>query len=251
MELIKNQKTKKILNIVVNVLVILILALALIVTIFNITSSKSGYNTMFGKAYVAVVSSSMDGDKEDSFKKGDLLTVRILKEDEKSGLEVGTILTFYDPTRVKGERVINSHRIVGVDGNGCYITKGDNEETNPVEDEYHVPYASIIGVVEGKIGGIGAIFSWFRSSTGFLVCIVVPSFLVVAYFLFKLCFEILRLKKAGVNTQKEQMKEQMKEELMAELRAQGMIAGQDGESAAPAEQQEQSSDSDKPNGNDT
>ncbi len=234
MEEAKKQKTKKIVNIVVNVLVFVILAVALVITIFSISSSGKGYTEMFGKAYVAVQSGSMDAekpaqyaDKVDGFKKNDIVIIKVLTDEEKQLLEEGDVITFY--TVINQQRVLNSHRIVGIASNDVgaplfYTTKGD---ANPTEDVSKVFLNDVVGKVEGKIGGLG----WFTSSTGFLVCIVVPSFLVVIYFAFNLIREIMKQRA----TAQISSKEQMKEEILAQLRAEGKLADDNPPEGSPAE----------------
>ena len=245
----KKQKTYKVVNIVVNVLVVIILVLALAVTVNNVASSKKGYTSMFGNAFLVCQTDSMVGekpaeyaDKPDGFKPGDLLRVKILSDEEKKNLEPGDIISFY--ALKNRERIINSHRIIAVevqaDGNVRYTTKGDNPEvgTDPYvfatgTDEYY----TVIGRVEDNLGGIGNVFNFFRSSTGFLVCIVIPSFLVVVYFAVVLINEILKGRKVKASADE---KAKMKEELLAELRAQGVITdapavSQESEGGAPPE----------------
>lgn len=237
----KKQKTQKILNIVVNVLVAVILVIALIITINNLASKRKGYTTFFGTAYMMVQSGSMDPDgkyaKEnpidyeglgilEGFAKGDLVRVKVLTSDEdRKSLEVGDIISFfqYDENNV---RFINSHRIVekavSDDGVVTYWTHGDNnpetmrEVITTAKTETEPFY--LIGKVTGKSGAFGKVINFFNSSTGFLVFIVIPSFLVVAYFAYKLIWEIVKAKKAGAATQKAQYEE----ELIAKLRAQGI-----------------------------
>ncbi len=235
MEAQKKQKVQKVLSIVLNVLVAIILVLALVVTINNIISSQKGYTSYFGTAFVTVESESMNAEKPaeypdalNGFAPGDLLTVKVLEGDDLKNLKEGDIVSFYlDVIDGNGTKhtIINSHRIIKVEPAGSkvtYQTKGDN---NDVQDPYQVYTDGVkgnyqaIGVVTGNAGGIGKVFQFFRSSTGFLVCVVVPSFLVVAYFAFNLIREIMKNRKlASVN-----QKAQMKEELLAELREQGLI----------------------------
>lgn len=213
-----NQKTKKIFNIVVDVLVCIILALVVFITVNVIMSGDKGYTSFFGTTFVAVESDSMKGDKEDNFSKGDLIRVRILSDEEKKNLKEGDIITFYDV--INGTRQLNTHRIVRVssiqDGVVYYTTKGDN---NVVEDPSLRADTSVIGIYEGKIGGLGNVVSFFHSSAGFFVCVVLPSLLIVAYFAFNLYKTVKESKAEG----KEDEKERMKQELLKELQAEGKI----------------------------
>ena len=233
----KKQKTKKILNIVLDVVVGVILVFALLLTIGNVSSKKKGYTSIFGSAFLVVQTESMNAPmpeefvgtgKPEGFAPGDMLRIKILKDEAKSKLELGDIMSFrMEAMNENGDRIeiINSHRIVEIgDDNGkvMYKTKGDNNE---LRDSYWI-YADettnglycVIGVVKSNMGGIGKVFNFFNSSTGFLVCIVIPSFLVVFYFAFILIREVLVLKKAGAAEDKAKYEE----ELLAKLRAQGV-----------------------------
>ena len=253
MDEIKKQKTKKILNIVLNVVVVVVLVFALWLTITNISTKKKGYSSLFGSAYMVVQTDSMDAerpaqyaDKKKGFAPGDLIRVKILKDKAKYELEEGDIISFYITVVENNEQfqIINSHRIVHVekkyDDNGnlidvAYNTRGDNSKVADNDPWVITASAatgtdySIIGVVKGNLGAIGKAVDFFQSSTGFLICIVIPSFLVVAYFAYKLIWEILKTKKAGAAEEKDKLKE----ELLAELRAEGKL---NEETPAPAEE---------------
>ena len=201
-------KTKKILNIVLNVLVCVILALALIVTINTVINAKKGYTPFFGKAAMAVQSPSMDGGG--SFAKGDIIFVQIYKSaEEKEDLRVGDVVTFW--TEIEHKRALNSHRIVRyvykTGGNGTeyqegniegYFTKGDNN--SGVDDDMLYP-TDIVGKYTGKkIAKLGYVGIFFNSPTGFLICVVVPSLLVVAYCVY-LVVKAVKGQKAGVTAE--------------------------------------------------
>lgn len=231
------QKTKKALNITVNVIVSIIVVLVLILTINIIVSGKKGYTSVFGYAHVAVRSDSMDGDKPDSFQKGDLLKVKILSDKEKQELKVNDIITFYYPVSksVPGAQyvtidgkphIINSHRIEKVEGDRIF-TRGDKEGA-PL-DLGNRQYSDIIGKVVSHIDGIGNVTLWFQSQTGFFVCVVLPSLLIVVYCIYNLVKAVLERNKETAADKEELLKQQ----LLAQLRAEGMLAA---EPAAPAEQ---------------
>lgn len=241
----KKSKRNKILNIVVNVVVAVILVVALLVTINNLSSKRQGYTSFFGTAYMEVGSSSMDPNGEwakahpldeelavgpAGFSKGDLVSVKILKTDaEKASLKKGDVISFFIDATIDGKitRVINSHRIVNVayneqTGEATYWTKGDNNQSQDARTVSSKASADgrycVIGVVKGEAGAFGQMLGFFNSQTGFLVCIVIPSFLIVAYFAFNLIREIVKVKKAGAIDKKAQYEE----ELIAKLRAQGV-----------------------------
>lgn len=219
-------KTKKIINIVVDVVVAVILALVLLLAISAITSKAKGYDgytAIFGKAYVAVASDSMKGDKEDNFSKGDMIAVKLLSEDEAKNLKVGDIITFRTNQITDNETwVLNTHRIVEIQENATYyVTHGDN---NPDGANERVYFSDIVGIYTGKASGIGHVFLFMNSTWGFFACVVVPSLLVVIYFAINLVLVVLKEKKVqAVAAQEEQEqkladeKERMRREILAEL----------------------------------
>lgn len=250
----KKQKTKKILNIVVNVVVGVILVFALLITIINISSKQKGYTSVFGTAHMVVQSGSMDPDnlkrpdeyqgfmdegKMPGFKKGDLVRVKVLKDEDKKNLEEGDVISFLQDINGDNVMEVNSHRIwkkaEEENGSVTYWTRGDAS----VDGDYQVINTFtaeganwyLIGQVTGKSGGFGHIINFFNSSTGFLVCIVIPSFLIVIYFAFNLTREILKYKKAGAA----ENKAKYEEELIAKLRAQGVQIPADIDTSATGE----------------
>lgn len=224
-------KAKKIVNIAVDIVCGLILVLALIFAISAISSKSKGYDQyteIFGKSYLAVQSESMEKDyttgevRDDNFSKGDLIVIKILDDREARNLKVGDIITFRtrDITD-NGTMVLNSHRIkeiVGGEGEAsAYITHGDN---NPVGRDERVLVTDVVGVYQGKASGIGHMFLFMGTSTGFFVCIVLPTLIVVAFAAVNLVLVILKEKKvqtAAAEDAKEAEREKMRAELLAEM----------------------------------
>ena len=68
----------KILKIAGNVVFYAIICLLLLFSIMNIRGSKNAesYPNIFGRGMLSVLTPSMDGDQEDSFKVGDLIIVK-------------------------------------------------------------------------------------------------------------------------------------------------------------------------------
>jgi signal peptidase len=243
-------KTKKILNIVVDAVVTIILIFVVILAVSAITSKAKGYKNyteIFGKAYLAVESDSMVGSGSDNFSKGDLITIKVLSSDsEKRSLKEGDIVTFTSKV-VNGQYELISHRVVKVNYNADgtivknYWTHGDN---NPDYDENYtncelVSTNDVVGVYQSKSGGIGWLFIFMSSSTGFFVCIVLPSLLIVVYFAINLILVIRKEKKvqtAAADEEKQQElnkeREKMRAELLAELAAEK--SGGSGDSAEGA-----------------
>lgn len=230
----ENKNNKKALGIVVNVIVIAILVLVGLITLSIILSTGKGYTNLFGNAYVAVQSDSMEGTDElyegayagyevKGFKKGDMIRVKILNDEQKKELQVGDVITFYQT--VQGERVLNTHRIIEADyENGKYTTKGDKAVVDGKDATETVVYQSIVGQYKGhRLAGLGNVSDFFHSSTGFFVCVVLPSMLIVAYFAVNLVVTVKSVKKSIVAKTKEEEEAEMREKILQELRAQGKI----------------------------
>lgn len=251
-------KTKKIINIVVDVVVAIVLIFALFLAVCTISSKAKGYHEfteVFGKAYVGVSSESMKADaqtgevKDDNFDIGDMISIKLLSEEQTKELEVGNIVTFEDPTILDGKRLLNTHRIIDIvynsDGSILhFVTHGDN---NPVGNNEWVLPSEIIGVYQGKAGGIGHLFLFMNSSAGFFVCIVLPSLLVVAYFAVNLVLVIRKEKKvqtAEAEQSQLEERERIKQELLAELQAQNSqaTAAKEVENSSAAEDKAADSD---------
>lgn len=180
-------KAKKTITKIVNVLSIIIGVLVLIVAISAISSMSRGYSSLFGYTMYSVRTDSMEGDNPDSFNKGDLIIVKILSEEAKSDLEPGKVITFFDFIDINDngvkEEVLNTHRIVSINTDNKQVTtKGDNA----IGTDDTVDFEKIVGVYSSKIAGIGSVFLFIQSPTGFLVTIVIPSILVVIYCAFLL-----------------------------------------------------------------
>ncbi len=232
-------KAKKIINIVVDVFVGLVLVLAFFLAVCAISSKSKGYQDyteVFGKAYLAVRSDSMEKQYgtnevlEDNFAKGDLITIKLVKGDEAKSLKKGQIITFKDPY-IYGDQdkfALNTHRIVDIienkDGSITYIAHGDNVEAtgNYNNRDYYqrVSAADVIGVYQGKASGIGHMFLFMGTSTGFFVCIVLPTLIVVVFAAVNLVLVILKEKKvqtAAAEDAKQAEREKLRAELLAEM----------------------------------
>lgn len=224
-------KTKKIINIVVDVFCGIILVFALIIAISTITSRAKGYDQyteIFGRAYLAVQSDSMKEDynthevKSDNFSAGDLIVIKTLKESEVKKLKVGDVITFLS-NRISddGRMVLNTHRIVeirGEEGNATsFITKGDN---NPGNDPGFVLVSDVVGVFQGKAGGVGKFVMFMGSTGGFLTFVLAPTLIIVIYAAVNLVLVIMKERKvqtAAAADAKAAERERMRAELLAEM----------------------------------
>ena len=167
---------KKTVKIVLNVLLGIVIALIVLIAVMVVLSRDRGYFSFFGVAPVAVKSDSMAGDNLDSFNKGDLIFIKVLNDEQKQQLKVGDIVTFEDI--IDGFKDLNSHRIVSItEGHTHVTTRGDNTTGNDMP----VSMSVVIGKYTGKIPLLGNVILFAQSSTGFLVFVVIPSFIVLGY----------------------------------------------------------------------
>lgn len=200
-----------------------------------------------GRGFLTVLTSSMDGDEEDSFSTKDLIFVRIPSESQKQDLKVGDIITYFKMNipGIGGNGLI-THRIVEVteDNNGkvVYITRGDAAPEMPDEEDpgyvnYQetyleaISYENVLGVYTGQLPGFGQAMKTIQTPNGFLMFVVFPVLLLLiieTVFLVKNVFMINKEKLtsdlekekeqalANLEAEKEKMRQQILEELKKE-----------------------------------
>lgn len=168
---------KRIANIVVNVILVAAIILAAVCTYVSyVSTSGNGVPSVLGARIFSIQTESM----YPTLAPGDLIFDEGIKDTRE--LEVGDIITYW--TVINGERVLNTHRIVQIyDGGGHLIfeTQGDN---NSESDPLTVHESEVVGQYTGrKISGLGKVFDYLQTSTGFLIVVVIP---VAIFFLFHL-----------------------------------------------------------------
>ncbi len=173
----KESTAKRVLNVVINVLLVVAILLAAVCTYVSyVSSSGTGVPSILGVSVFSIQTESM----YPTLQPGDLIFDTTVKD--PSTLRKGDIITYW--TTINGETVFNTHRIHEIydGGNGKLIfsTKGDN---NATEDPLTVHQSSVVGKYSFRVGGLGKVFDYLQTSTGFLIVVVVPVFL---FFLFHL-----------------------------------------------------------------
>jgi signal peptidase len=187
---------KKILNVLIDVLVVMILLISAVILTFALTSQDTGSPNIFGYTFNTIQSESM----EPVFYKGDLLIGKVASSDEV--YQKGDIVMFQS-TIVDDDGnenvAIKCHRIIEVQNqNGfiSYITKGDNNPTDDSETDGHITNSEIVGVYETedyqgeKVSSIGSIIDYLQSFWGFFFVIVLP---MIIFFIYELIRVILNL----------------------------------------------------------
>lgn len=252
----KVKKTPKeltmfILTIVGNVVFYVVIIMLFLFSIMNINAGNDGkgFPNLFGSGFLSVQSDSMNGESTeydiDSFNKGDLVKVKVFKDKDCSNLEVGDVVTFYDPSL----EALNTHRVVYVHNDNSYvICQGDkivkdiplykySDDMDVslkyiLESQGHIQNVSvenIKGVVTGVSEGAGKTLDNIQKNWLFIFVIPVLVFLLIEIFL--VVKNIMDLKgakqKAEMANDKDAMmaeleaqKEAMRQQILAELAAQ-------------------------------
>lgn len=169
---------KRILNVIIDVIVMLIMIVSVFIVVLSLTSKSSGVPNILGIAPLSVQSNSM----ADTFTTGDLLLSQVTNDPGET-YEVGDIVTF--PIEINGESVLNTHRIVEViedDNITYYRTQGDNKNTNPEPDADLQTASTIVAKYTGtKIPGLGNVLSFIRTQLGFFLCVLLPMIIFFVY----------------------------------------------------------------------
>ena len=235
---------KKVINVIIDVIVVIILLISILVITMSLTSKSSGVPNIFGIAPLSVQSDSMKG----TFNEGDLIFSKV-STSAGDRFEVGDIVTFTQ--NIGGENRLNTHRIVEVvkeaDGSELYRTQGDNREQNPEPDEVLKSPSDILAVYTGaKIGGLGNVLSFLRTSTGFFLCILLP---MIAFFIYETIRVIMNVvaynkekaaEAAAAQVANSELTEEQKQRAIAEYLAQQKAQSEetnqdsDGEVQTPA-----------------
>lgn len=199
-----NAKTKKIINITVNVLLWIFLAFAFVMMVFAFASISNDYGVpmMGNKVILNVVSESM----QPTINKGDLIAGKTLTLEEKQALKEQDIITFFADINGDGIKELNTHRIVKVTGTGedmVFRTKGDNASMYPVnvtDDGYNVRLEDVVCTwKEGdtQLKGMGSVLGFLQSRIGFLCIVVIPLALFFVYEIVRFVMTIMKVKGEG------------------------------------------------------
>ena len=232
---------KRIVNIIVDILVVLILMVSILVVMLSLTTESSGVPNILGIAPLSVQTQSM----EDTINPGDLILCTLTEIDDE--FQKDDIVTF--PIEINGESVLNTHRIVEVveDNNITYYrTQGDNKETNPEPDTDLQTSSTIVAKYTGtKIPGLGNVLSFIRTQLGFFLCILLPMIIFFIYEAVRVVMNLIAYSKekafeeaqSAVNNSEltEEQKKQAIEEYLASLGQQGDTAKNEPEVQTPAD----------------
>lgn len=201
---------KKVIKVCLNVIAWIIVIVAALMTVLVFSSqSADGISNLFGKMPMTIQSDSMNP----TFHKGDLIIDQKVKD--FSSLKEGDVISFW--TIIDNKKAVNTHRITAIKNESnviTYITKGDN---NTTEDSLEVYPADVIGVYTGfHLPGAGSVLDFLKTSTGFLVCIVIPLIIFFLYEVYRFISTIVAMKKPKISEEQEaEMKQKIIDEYLA------------------------------------
>lgn len=171
---------KKIVDIAITVIIVLLLVASVLVIIANIARDKDEVPNFFGTTFFTVASDSMTG----TFEEGDMVVGKLVKEDTVITANED-IVSFYDVKN--GQTVINTHRVVRIEEVGntkWYYTQGDKQGLD--EDPVAKSHDQLISVYTGKIAGMGNFVEFLRQPIGFILVVVLPIVAVIGWEIYRL-----------------------------------------------------------------
>ena len=107
---------------------------------------------------------------------GDLIIDSTIQAAE---VKVGDVISFFDPEG-NGTSIV-THRVVEIteeNGQRMFRTRGDNNNT---DDKSLVPGDKLVGIYKSRIAGAGNVAMFMQSTTGLIVCVLLPIILLVGY----------------------------------------------------------------------
>lgn len=205
----KPATAKKAVKIVLNVVAWIVVVVAVLMTALVFTSQSSdGISNLLGVMPMTIQSDSMNP----TFHSGDLI---IGRQTDADNLQEGDIITFW--TIIENKKAVNTHRIIEVkqeNGIKTYVTQGDN---NTAADALSVYPADVIAKYTGtRLPGVGRVLDFLKTSTGFLVCVVVPLIIFFLYEVYRFISVIISMKKPKLTAEQErEMKQKIIDEYIA------------------------------------
>lgn len=154
-------------------------------TVVTVATVNKNERSIFGIRFYIVQTDSMslsDNNRDMSvhFNAGDI--VMIQKAHDPTSLQAGDIIAFMSTNSVSyGETVTHMIREVKTNEEGRvlgYVTYGTNTGTN---DESLVEPEYILGQYAGKLPVVGRFFAFIKTTTGYVICILIPFLLLILH----------------------------------------------------------------------
>lgn len=233
-EIIKHPKTKKIMQIIINVLFYIIILSALFILMISITSKKDSDGTaiVFNHQLRFVQSDSMAKcDQTDvskykikSLKLKTCIFIQVAPIEEKElnawydSLEVGDVLTI-KYVYVKQETI--THRIKEIKeketGGYIIILEGDNKESdsNLLQQVIDTSQTNSTNYIVGKVVGqnylLGLLVYSFKTPVGIICLIIIPCLIIISFEVIKIVRVISKEKRDKINEEQEKQNQTIEE----------------------------------------
>ena len=227
-------KMQKITNIISKCIVGLLIAFSVFIMVFTIvsvTTVNKNERNLFGYRFYIVLSDSMspselNKDLDVHFNAGDIIIAKNVKD--PTALKEGDVISFISQnTESFGETVTHMINKVEYNENGSvkgYKTIGTNTMT---EDKISVGPEYVLGIYAGKLPYLGSFFQYTKTGPGYILCILVPFVLLIAYNVVNFARLFKQYKdeqKAVLQREADAVEDQRRrnEELLAQLQAMGI-----------------------------
>lgn len=170
----KTSTSYKIFSVIGVVLCVILIPILIIniTLIIKSNTNKGEVPSVGGYFPMIVLTDSMYPD----IKSGDLIICHTI---DAGNVKEQDVISFFDPAG-NGSSVV-THRVIEIvneDGKLFFKTKGDNNNT---EDKDLVPAEKLVGIYKTRIAGAGNIAMFMQTTTGLIVCVILPMILLVGY----------------------------------------------------------------------
>lgn len=215
----------KALNILKNIVVTLITLAALgmmAFTIFSVTTFDQADRSVFGYRFFIVQSDSMSAT---DFSAGDIV---FTKEVDPATLAEGDIIAYVSQDDASYGEVV-THKIRALtttdEGEPGFITYGTTTNT---DDARVVAYENVLGKYVGSLPGVGTFFAFLKSVPGYVLCILLPFLVLIAYYGVRCVTLFRRLRQeqaAELQLEKQQLAEERRQLEAMRMQLQSMQSG--------------------------
>ncbi len=161
--------------------------------------------SVLGFTSMATLSGSMSGDAPDHIEVGDLIIAKSVDPDK---LKVGDVITYME----NGKTAV-THRIVKINSDGTFTTKGD---ANNTQDQLPVKKENVIGKLWLRIPKMGDAVMFAQTPVGMLVVIGVP---IILYILLDIFLRARQNKRDKLKEEEEKSTKESLEKELAQLKA--------------------------------
>ena len=170
----EQKKSNPVLTVIGSILCALLLPILLINVTLIVKSyaDRDAVPSIGGVFPLIVLTDSMYPD----IQSGDLIVCRTVAAED---VRVGDVISFFDPDG-NGTSIV-THRVIEItqeDGQLAFRTRGD---ANNADDKSAVPAEKLVGVYQLRVPKAGNVAMFMQTTTGLIVCVVLPMLLLVGY----------------------------------------------------------------------